>query len=342
MKTKQDNKLTMFNALSSLMESSKKTWLKVKEIEKTYKSFVAGNIKLNVLKEDYEKSLQSLKDNKSSARKNLINETLPIANVILAFAIENKKKKLVKTCNYSKNELKNYKDLELVEHSKTIWKEAKKLYNKSIASSETVKAKEKDNPINIHNYGLTGQMIDKLEIANVGFIESHLELKDAIVHKNKCRKKITSLIKSNNRLLTNKLDLLISIFKATDSTFYKKYQDTRIISKTLKEKTEKNPKTKNENNTGQKKEELTQANEEVIGNKIIPKRKPRPKAVAVKKIVSEPVVTSTEVSKSSETIPVSKTTVAKTLTKRPPRRKPVSKSKITETKIIKDEPNKVI
>ncbi len=338
MKVKQNNKLNMFNALTLVMDSNKKIWSRVKEIEKAYKSFLDGNNRLNILKEDHEKSLQQLIDKKSDARKNLILESIPVANVIIAFSNENKQKELAKKSNFSKNELKKSKDLDLVEHSKTIWREAKKLYNKSIATSESVKSKDKENAFNIHNYGLTGQMIDKLEIANVAFIEAHLELKDAILHKKKCSNKITSIIKANSRILKSKLDLLMSLFKISDPTFYKKYLEARKAHKASKTKTVRADNKKAVHTSETKIEETIPVIKEVSAIKVVPKRRSRANPVVKKPIVSEPVKTVTEASKSSIVKPeVKKTVVSRSTLKKPIARKPVVTSKATENKTVTDE-----
>lgn len=339
MKAKQNSKLDMFNALTVVMESNKKIWSRVKEIEKSYKTFLEGNNKLNILKEDHEKSLQQLIDKKAKTRKELILESLPIANVIIAFSFENKHKELEKKCNFSKKELKKAKDLDLVEHSKTIWREAKKLYNKSIATSETSKSKDKGNGFNIHNYGLTGQMIDKLEIANVAFIEAHLELKDAILNKKKCGQKISSLLKSGTRILKNKLDLLMSLFKTSDSAFYKKYQESRTIHKNVKTDEVKTENKKAVSNSSETKKDLkTIENKEVAIVKVVPKRRTNTIPVVKKAVVINQPKSETDTSKSTLAKPVVKRAVAnKPTIKRPSTRKPVVKSKGTENKSVTDE-----
>jgi len=339
MKAKQNNKLDMFNALTAVMESNKKIWSRVKEIEKSYKTFLDGNHKLNILKEDHEKSLEQLIDKKAKARKELILESVPIANVIIAFSLENKHKELEKKCNFSKKELKKAKDLDLVEHSKTIWREAKKLYNKSIATSESSKSKDKANGFNIHNYGLTGQMIDKLEIANVAFIEAHLELKDAILNKKKCGQKIASLIKIGNRILKNKLDLLMSLFKTSDTAFYKKYQDSRTIHKNAKADDGKKDNKKAESNSNDAKQELKTLETKVVAiEKVIAKRRTSTIPVVKKSVVVNKEKSDTDISKSTTAKPVVKRNVAaKPTVKRPVSKKTDQKAKVVENKSVTDE-----
>ncbi len=210
MKTKKINKINMFNSLTKVMDGNNNIWSGVKEIEKAYKTFLDETKKINSLSDEYNKDLQKLIDRKSEARKNILTQIFPISNIILAFAIENKHKKLV-------------------EYSKTIWKEAKKLYNNVDTISEDGK-KNQNTTINIQNYGLTGQMIDKLEFANVTLVDARLKLKEALDNKKDCSKKITAGISKNIRILKNKLDLLITIFEASNPRFYSDFVAARSIS----------------------------------------------------------------------------------------------------------------
>ena len=325
MKTKKVSKMQMFNSLIKVMDGNKKIWSSVKEITKAYKSFLDGTNKLNLLKDEYEKDLNNLIDRKAFARKSLIIEALPISNVIVAFAIENNKKKLVKKCNYSKAELRKAKDLELLEYSKSIWKEAKKLYSNSVATPDNTKKNQKGNEINIHNYGLTGQMIDKLEIANVTLVETRLELMDAYGYKKQCKKKITAGIDKNISLLKNKLDLLITIFKASDPGFYEAFVAARTIKKVniiSKPKSEK-PK------SGKKSDIVkgsSHQEENVEVKKVIVETKTPPIITEqVKKPLRKPVSSKPVITKVEGVTPM----VKKPAARRPAVRKPPVKKTVT-------------
>jgi len=250
MKLKKVNKIKMFNSLTKVMGSNKKIWLGVKEIEKAYKTFLNRTNKINMMKGEYDKDIQNLIDRKLLARKNIITEVFPISNLIVAFAIESNHKKLVKKCNFSKTEFSKAKDLELIEYSTTIWEEAKKLYNISISPPKIAKKNQKLAELNILNYGLTFQLIDKLELANATFVDSRVELINAYEYKKKCGKKITIGVKKNMLLLKKKLDLLMTIFNSTEPEFYSDFVAARTIISSnqnikKKSKTQKKPKTEN-------------------------------------------------------------------------------------------------
>jgi hypothetical protein len=75
-------------------------------------------------------------------------------------------------------------------------------------------------------------MISDLDASKKDFVESRLVLDEAIQNKKMKGKKITSILKKNERLLRNKMDLLISIFETSNPDFYKTYQEARLIQKT--------------------------------------------------------------------------------------------------------------
>lgn len=232
MKENQNARLKMYLEVSGVMEKHVDKWSNVKELKNTYEDFISNNDKLIELKSEHERDIRPIIIHKTEKRNNLINKAVPICNVLQVFAYDKNDKSLAKTINFSRNKLNKSKDTDLIEKCNIIWKTAKKLYGKSINSAEQVIAngkKSKQNTTNINGYGLTGQMIDELEEANKLFIDSILELKDAISHRNKCAKKITEKIKLNDQLLNNKLDRLMTLFEISQNEFYKNYKEARTI-----------------------------------------------------------------------------------------------------------------
>ncbi len=236
MKTKQLVKLNMFNALQEVMDKNKPVWSEVEKLKQAFDKFKENNIRLNELKNENEKDLNPVVNAKADLRKTLINSTVPSLNVILAFAHENGDKELLKKFNFSRNKLTKSKDLDLIEKCKSVFKTAEKLFNKSVNDAEKVDSKLKENKIDILSFGLTEEMLAELEKTEKDFIDSHLALRDTIELKNKSAKKITEVIKVNDKLLKNNLDLLLSIFESSHPEFYANYTNARIIPK--KEKTE--------------------------------------------------------------------------------------------------------
>ncbi len=232
MKEKQNVRLKMYLEVSGVMEKNVDKWSSVGELKNTYDEFVSNNDKLIELKVEHEKDIRPIINDKSKKREQLINKAVPISNVLQVFAFDQNDKGLAKTINFSRNKLNKSKDSELIDKCNTIWKAAKKLYGKSINTAEKVISngkKSKQDAPNINGYGLNGKMIDELEDANKLFIDAILTLKDAISHRNKSAKKLTEVIKDNDRLLGYKLDRLMTLFETGQQDFYKSYREARTL-----------------------------------------------------------------------------------------------------------------
>lgn len=232
MKEKQNHKIKMYFEVSAVMEKHVEAWSKISEIKNTYDEFITNNDKIIELKNEYERDISPVIADKAKKREALINNAVPISNILQVYAYDENDKNLAKTINFSRNKLTKSKDAELIDKCNIIWKTAKKLYGKSLSTADDMisnNKKPKQASANISGYGLTGQMIDDLEEANKAFIEAILALKDAISHKNKSAKKLNDNVKSNDKLLRNKLDRLMTLFETTQEGFYKKYRNARAI-----------------------------------------------------------------------------------------------------------------
>jgi hypothetical protein len=240
MKEKQTSKLKMYMEISGLMEKNLNKWSNVIEIKNTYEDFLNNNDKIIELKADHDKDISPVISSKAAKREELINKAVPIANVLQVYAYDANDKDLSKSVNFSRNKLTKSKDSELIDKCNIIWKTAKKLYGKSLSSAEEVinsNKKARQASPNISGYGLSGQMIDELEEANKAFIDAILELKDAISHKNKCAKKVNEHIKTNDKLLRNKLDRLMTLFETSEPGFYQDYKKARVVKAEQQETT---------------------------------------------------------------------------------------------------------
>lgn len=234
MKTKQNAKRKMHQAVLKVMNDSKEIWGVVPQLVNVMEIF-SENVKAVIeLKSEHGKDIKALLDNKLNKRKELIEYSLPVLNVLLAFGHDLKDKDLLKKLNFSRNKLTKSKDLDLIENSKLIYKTAHKFYMKSLETKET----EAENAIDIFGYGLNDKMLEEIEIAEKAFIEALTGLKAAIKHKTMVSQQITMKIKENDKLLQNKIDLLISIFEPSNPDLYKSYIESRTIQKESVQKEE--------------------------------------------------------------------------------------------------------
>jgi hypothetical protein len=215
----------MYNAVFSVMNDHKEIWSGVFQLKSVFGKFSENLSHLTTLKTAQEMDLQPLLDAVSEKRESLTILVNPVANIILAYAHDKDEKELIKKLNLSKKKLAKSKDSDLIEKCKTIYKGAKKLYKKSLEKSE----RSENKAVNIIEYGLSEKMIIDLEAAVKDFIKSRLALHEAILDKDKYGKQITKVLKKNEKLLVNKMDLLLSIFATSNAEFYKTYMDARVI-----------------------------------------------------------------------------------------------------------------
>lgn len=235
MKTKMINKFKMLIDLGSFMEKNQKIWAPVKEIEKAYAKYDDHIDQMQELKAEIEIDLQAHLDKKNKSRQALIAETMPVINILKAYSIECKNKKLLKKCDIDKKKIEKLKDSKLAECCKTAWKESRKLYNNSTMSNRKTKFNEQDSA-NIRNYGLSIKMIDNIDEVNNTFILAKQEYEDAKNLKTKLTRKFESLIQKNERIIQNKFNLLFSIFEQDEPEFYKQYLNILKVEKPKKTK----------------------------------------------------------------------------------------------------------
>jgi hypothetical protein len=227
MKTKQSAKLKMQQAVLEVMNSSEQIWGVVPQLKNVLEVFSENVKAVEELKTEKGRVVKPLLEYKLEKRKELIDFSLPALNVLRVYAHDVKDKELLKKFNFSRNKLTKSKDLDLIEKCNLIYKTAHKFYMKSL---DTKKA-EDENTIDIFGYGLNDKILEEIEIAEKAFVESLSGLKVAIKNKTLVSQEITSKLKENDKLLRNKIDLLISIFETSNPELIKKYTESRIVQK---------------------------------------------------------------------------------------------------------------
>lgn len=306
----------MFKEVVQFLQKDKAKWSSIKEIENTLETIEANNKKIIELSKEQEKDTGKVLEDKAKKRVDLINKAAPLSNVLQVYAYDQGDSSLLKKISFSKNKLTKSKDSVVVEKINLAIKSTNQLLNQSVQKTKTKKtgSSKPVGTVNITDYGITPAMIEQLEDANTKFSEAIVAVKEAIAYKNKCAKKITEKIKTNRKLLINKLDKLMSLIELTDAPFYESYKNIRTSSQTSKEKPEKKEQATKE----------SKANE--INNKTV-----KPVTAAAKKTPSTKAPT-------RKTVPTRKPSMAK---------KPATKatpSKVTPTSKnpapVKTMPNK--
>ena len=327
MKNKQIARLNMYIALENLMNKNEKTWENVKELGKALKKFSSNISELKELKDGTEIDLSEFENKMEKSRKALIKEAGPVINILKVYSKDIKDKSLQKKLNSIKKGYNDLKDSKLIDYCKTVWKDARKLYNKALSGSEKSKLKiQQDN--SILNYGLSGKMIDNLEEEQSNFETSFNMMVEARQKKSRAMMQIEAFCRKNQRILKNKVDLLVSIFENENPDFLKNYL--------LLRNSEKNGPAKDKTKASKiivKEETRTSAKK--VGEEK-PEIKKRVRKAPVKTVTKTAAPKKSSTSGTVKTTPatntkVSKSPVSKTRKSAPPKRKPLAKKVETET-----------
>ncbi len=217
----------MYNAVFNFMYDYKEIWTGVFQLKSVFVKFSDNLSRLTALKTAQEMDLQPLLDAVFEKRDSLIVTVNPVANMLLAYANDIQKKELIKKLKHSKKEIIKSNDLDLIENSKIIYKTAKKLLKKSVSEKE----RPDNKSVSIIDYGLNEKMVIDLKVAAKEFAGTLLALHEAIQNKDLMDREISSILKKNDKLLKNKIDLLITIFETSKPDFYKSYMEARVIHK---------------------------------------------------------------------------------------------------------------
>lgn len=237
MKESQVKKLEMYLKTRSVLEKNTTNWSNAIEVKNILDEFYSNTDKIIELENEYKKDISEILNNKTIISEDLINQSMPIINVLQVYAYDTKNNNLKKKVNLSHKDFKKSKDSDLVNKVKTTLKIAKELYGKSIEDDSKSKNKSGVKLVNLSGYGISGLMIDELEDVNKKFIEAATLVRDSINYRNNCAKKITEKIKNNDKLLLNRLDKVMTLNQKNNNDFYKAYKESRIIE--VKEKIEK-------------------------------------------------------------------------------------------------------
>lgn len=244
MTEKQDAKFQVYLNLKSVFNKNTAKWAEG-ELKSSVNEFIETSNKITELKKEFDKDISDLVNEKARTREELICKATPLFNVLQVFAGDVRDRSMGKKVNYSKSKLAKLKDAELIERTKTLLKYLKQAFAKSLEDSSDVNAKTKKTvKRNITAYGITGQMIEDFETLHKKFITAILNLTDAMNFKNKCAKKITEKIKKNDKLLSKRIDKLMSLFGITDSKFYEAYEKAKVLKEEEPEKKEETVETK--------------------------------------------------------------------------------------------------
>ncbi|HEC43206.1 MAG TPA: hypothetical protein ENI20_10295 [Bacteroides sp.] len=219
---KKLSRIKLFEEIVSFMENNLDKWNSIEEIRRTYDEFTHNLKKLKDLQPELERDLAPVLSELGDKRELLMQRLFPVGNILEVYAEDHKMGKKSISLLKSSKKLDSLSNKKLLSHATRLYR----LIDKYMHQVEG--AHEKDGQINpgqdIKRYGLAGSMMDDLNTANHQY-QSALHLrKDVFVYRKKVNKKMDGLLTANWKLLTSRLNKLMTVFSGTHPTFYREYK----------------------------------------------------------------------------------------------------------------------
>ncbi len=222
MKTNKNKRwIGVFDEITNFMETNLEKWNSIEEIRKTYDDFVSNLKKIKEIQPELERDLSPVKKELAKKKDLLLQRLFPVRNILEVYAEDHNIGKKGKSIATVRNKLETMAEGELLEYASRLHR----LIDEYMHGEE--KQEAGTNRItpgkDIQRYGLTQSMMDGLHSA-IHQYQSAFELRtDVSRYRKRMKKKSGALIRANRRLLTKRLDKLMSVFSGTHPSFFKAY-----------------------------------------------------------------------------------------------------------------------
>lgn len=216
MKAKLERKISVFGKLYDTLEKNLDKWGDIEQFKSSYDDFVKNLKKLEELipvsKKDHEGIISDLK----RTRTELTSKLIPVSNLMDLYAQDKSKKSLKKKIEKTRRKLDKLSDSGLSKNVRELTDYAEKTIKKE---------NEKENKNNkLESYGLSLKHINELKAENDKFIQLKEKLKTERKASWEAYKEIPRLIKENDRIIRNRINKFMSIFRNNDPDFYGAYR----------------------------------------------------------------------------------------------------------------------
>ena len=216
-----------------VMEDHHASWQSVPEMKEAFDRFVRNLKKIGDHHGVMKTGLEPLKKTRAGSKNELIEAVFPVTSVIGVFADDAADRKLGKLGAMKYSELEKLKAGPLKSYCTRILNRSRALLvhqpvEKAGRTAGKKKAKGKGKPSRpLADYGVTVKHLDRLQQALERFARDDEALGLARKARKTSRKKLDRLVKENNRLLKNKLDRLMHLFRDSGKPFYSAYIRSR-------------------------------------------------------------------------------------------------------------------
>lgn len=212
MNKRQTNQKEMFDSVDLFLDSNMAKWSAIPKIVSLKSQFSALLPAITLAATDQDKAKTYLGKNKSQLKKVVADSANIINDTIEAMARQTGNAVLTRRMNVSATELFRLRNVDFMIKVQEIIAEADKYA--TVLSTE---------------YGLPTTEVDKLKADIDLFAEMNGLPRAYQVAAHQASQELASLIEQTNKLLTNGLDKLMSVFRHSDPTFYAGYHSARKI-----------------------------------------------------------------------------------------------------------------
>lgn len=211
MKSKQENKLSMYYAVQRVCSANTPVWGSLPAFVNAFNELKTSIGKVESILKIQERGILGVAKDKDAIQDSMIDLALRISGAVFAFASDTNNLILKGKVDYSRSELKQVRD--------------------SICSQRCMSIADEANSVigALGTYGILPADITTLKSKVVDFTNALAAPRTAITERKGATDELEKQIKKTDTVLKEKLDKLIERFKTTSSDFYKLYFDSRKI-----------------------------------------------------------------------------------------------------------------
>jgi hypothetical protein len=211
MNNKQENKLSMYNAVREIVTTNTSLWEKIPAFTAAFTEYgtLLDNIAATLRTQNSD--LTGASADKVSGKEALANATLAVAGAIHAYASQSNKAELKQRVALTRSDLLLVRDMEMLEKCRTIASHAEA------------------NKASIADYGATEAVIKDLQDKITAFATLAVRPRVVIAERKDATADLQNLIRLTDTLLSDRLDKIMEQFKVTQPGFYNLYQTNRIL-----------------------------------------------------------------------------------------------------------------
>jgi len=208
----QENKLSMYLAVESVVNTNNPVWSGVPAFASAVGAFALKLEGIVGVVERQETAITGVRSDKLNAQNLMIETALTVSGSVFAYASTVNNQTLKEAVSYTESSLKYVRDTISAERCTVIHSQASAVV------------------ADLGDYGVTPAVLAELDDRITAFIELIAAPRVAITSRKGATSVLVELIKEMDLILKEQLDMLMPQFKVSDPVFYTHYFDSRLIA----------------------------------------------------------------------------------------------------------------